>query len=94
MVGRWRKQKKITLESCVTLCDGLTIDLDVMTGEEGTSRNRFPHKEPREKGIILSQRAVMALTSSNGKLMMPLGRHKREPLRDSGWYSSEDEEKL
>ena len=94
VVGRWRKHKKITLVSCATLCDGLTIDPDVVTGEERTSRHWFPHKETRGKGIRLWQRAVMALTSNNGKLVIPLGCHKHEPLRDNGWYSSEDEQEL
>ena len=94
VIGRWGKFKKITLVSCATVCNGLTIEPEVRTGAEGTSRHMFPHKEPHGKGIILWQRAVMALTSNNGKLLPHQGRHKEEPLRDSGWHLSEDKLEL
>lgn len=94
IIGRWRKFKKITLVSCKTLCDGLTIDPEVMARAEGTPRHLFLHKEPHRKGIRLWQWTVMVLTPNNGKLLTPLGRHKQERLRDIGWHLSEDELEL
>lgn len=94
VIGRWRNFKKVTLMSCATLCDGLMINPEIVTGEEGTSRKLFPHKEPNQKGLRLWQQVVRSIASDDEKLPIPLVQHRRESLRDSGRYSSEIELEL
>ena len=94
VIDRTSRFERVTLVSCTTLCDGLTINSEILTGEEGRSRNLVPHKEPHRKGIRLGQMAVKSLASDNGKLPIPLGRYKKEPRQDSGWHSSENRPEL
>ena len=93
IVGRYRKFKNIYFLSEITLCDGATVDREVLQHSEGRSDWRYPKEKPPRKHLQLWEKAIRLVaprgSANKPVLQRTLGPFVRKPSpRHKGWYMS------
>ena len=71
MAGKYQKFKKIYFLSEITLCDGATVDPEVLQHSKGRSDWRYPKEKPPRKHLQLWEKAVR-LVAIRGSASKPV----------------------
>ena len=93
IVGRYWKFKKIYFLSVITLCDGATVDQEVLQHSEGRSDWYYYLKEkPPRKHLQLWEKTIRLVaargSASKPVLQRTMGPFAQKPPRHKGWYMS------
>ena len=92
IVGRYRKFKKIYFLSEITLCDGATVDPEVLQHSEGKLDWHYAKEKPPRKHLQLWEKAIRLVAprgnASKPVLQVTMGSFVQQPPRHKGWYKS------
>jgi len=74
ILNRVRKRKCVFFLSELVLCDGRTVDISLLDGSEGSSRNKtYPMEKPTSSDVSLWMNAIRSLSSASYHLPTSLG---------------------
>ncbi len=94
ILNRVRKRKCLFFLSELVLCDGHTIDITLLDGSEGSSRNKtYPMEKPTSSDVSLWMNAIRSLSSASYHLPTSLGAVLRLSL-DIDWFWNDQERNL
>ena len=92
IVCKYRKFKKVYFLSEITLCDGATVDPEVLQQSEGRSDLRYPKEKPPRKHLQLWGKAIRMVTPRGSAdkpvLQKTMGPFAQKPSRHKSWYMS------
>ena len=88
-IQRVRHYKKVSSVADIVLCDGLTVDPEMVNSTPGESTRDFPLQQPSASDLALWKRAIGSLVRDGDKLRRPLGDYTAKPHKPDVWFTNE-----
>jgi hypothetical protein len=88
-IQRVRHYKKVSSVADIVLCDGLTVDPEMLNTTPGESTRDFTFQRPSRADFKEWMRAILALVRNGNKLRRPLGDFISTPHKPDMWFINE-----
>jgi hypothetical protein len=88
-IQRVRQYKKVSSVADIVLCDGMTIDPEMLNATPGVSCRDFAIQRPARADFKVWKRAIGALVRNGNKLRRPLGDFISTPHKPDVWFMND-----